>query len=70
MHDIITKNHLDRFFPKGDPFLDNVVERALDLERKPTNQLNTKDLAHLALYQPVLYCGKDQKPALDPKGSS
>jgi hypothetical protein len=58
MHDIITKSHLDRFFPVGDNFLDKVVERALDLEQKPTNQLDPKDLAHLALYQPVLYCGK------------
>ncbi|PWY74491.1 hypothetical protein BO94DRAFT_499922 [Aspergillus sclerotioniger CBS 115572] len=54
---IIKDNKLDNFFKPDDPFLKEVVERAVDLDRtSPSNVLDPKDLAHLALYQPVLYC--------------
>ncbi|RAL03313.1 ankyrin repeat protein [Aspergillus ibericus CBS 121593] len=57
MRQIIKDNNLNKFFQEGDPFLEDVVERAVDLDRtNPSNVLDPKDLTHLALYQPVLYC--------------
>ena len=56
---IIKENNLGNFFREDDPFLENVVERAVNLDRtNPSNVLEPKDLIHLALYQPILYCGK------------
>lgn len=57
MRDIINKSQLDRFFPEDDPFLHALINRAIALERVPGNMLNAKDLAHLALYRLVFYCG-------------
>ncbi|KAK1147882.1 hypothetical protein N8T08_000397 [Aspergillus melleus] len=57
MRGIIKENNLDKFFREDDPFLENVVERAVNLDRtNPSNVLEPKDLIHLALYQPILYC--------------
>ncbi|KAJ5737651.1 uncharacterized protein N7483_002776 [Penicillium malachiteum] len=57
MNEVIKEYDLDRFFPKGDPFLGKLVERAVNLDQtNPSNSLDPKDLTHLALYQPVLYC--------------
>ncbi|KAJ5400296.1 hypothetical protein N7465_010785 [Penicillium sp. CMV-2018d] len=57
MNEIIKENSLDQFFPKGDPFLEKVVERAVNLDQtNPSNTLDPNDLTRLALYQPVLYC--------------
>ncbi|KAM3548706.1 hypothetical protein MY1884_009067 [Beauveria asiatica] len=55
MRDIINKSQLDRFFPKDDPFLHALINRAIALERVPGYMLNAKDLAHLALYRLVFY---------------
>ena len=52
------KHNLEKFFPRDSPFIETVVEKAVDLDRAPGNLVNVKDLAHLAFYQPVLYCGK------------
>ncbi|KAL2857466.1 hypothetical protein BJX68DRAFT_263032 [Aspergillus pseudodeflectus] len=57
MHGIIKETNLGRFFPDDNPFLEKLVDRAVDLEQNdPTNSLPTTDLCRLALYQPVLYC--------------
>ncbi|KAM3546818.1 hypothetical protein ARSEF1564_000394 [Beauveria bassiana] len=53
---VVSDNKLDRFFPRYSTFLDNVINGAVRLDRDPTNLLNAKDLAHLALYKPILYC--------------
>lgn len=57
MRDFILEKDLNRFFPPDDPFLQEVVERAVNLRADPDNSLDVHDLARLALYQPVLYCG-------------
>ncbi|PYI11656.1 hypothetical protein BO78DRAFT_425578 [Aspergillus sclerotiicarbonarius CBS 121057] len=56
MENIIKNNHLAEFFQKDDSFLEDVVNKAVDLNRDPDNLLDVKDLVHLAFYQPVLYC--------------
>ncbi|KAE8327130.1 hypothetical protein BDV39DRAFT_193046 [Aspergillus sergii] len=56
MNNIIEEKNLNRFFPKDNPFLEKVVDRAVNLNRDPSNTLNPNDLTHLALYQPILYC--------------
>ncbi|KAB8254988.1 hypothetical protein BDV32DRAFT_131471 [Aspergillus pseudonomiae] len=56
MNKIIEDKGLNRFFPKDNPFLEKVVDRAVNLNRDPTNTLDPNDLTHLALYQPILYC--------------
>jgi hypothetical protein len=57
---------LDKFFPSGDPFLNEVAENAAKLKNDPNNLLKQpsqiQDLSNLALYQPVLYCGKSNQP--------
>ncbi|EFR05211.1 hypothetical protein MGYG_08225 [Nannizzia gypsea CBS 118893] len=54
--EFIKENKLNEFFPPNDPFLQTVVDKATELEASPDNTLDTKDLARLALYQPVMYC--------------
>lgn len=53
---------LEKFFPPGDPYVDQVAEKAAQLKDDPKNLLNSPAqidaLAKLALYQPILYCGK------------
>lgn len=60
---------LDRFFPPGDPYLQQVADKAFALKNDPKNLLNTPrqidHLAKLALYQPILYCGTYQTPIID-----
>ncbi|KAL3459399.1 hypothetical protein BJX64DRAFT_201609 [Aspergillus heterothallicus] len=56
MHDIIKETNLERFFPEDNPFLERLVDQAVDLEQNdPSNSLTITDLCRLALYQPVLY---------------
>lgn len=58
----MAKNGLDDFFPPGDPFIEKVAAKAVEVKNDPSNKLNTpdqiRDLTTLALYQPVLYCGE------------
>ncbi|GKZ76484.1 hypothetical protein AnigIFM56816_006750 [Aspergillus niger] len=56
MGDIVKEHNLEKFFPRDSPFIETVVEKAVDLNRAPGNLVDVKDLAHLAFYQPVLYC--------------
>ncbi|XWX01589.1 hypothetical protein V2A60_009617 [Cordyceps javanica] len=56
IRDFISEKRLEYFFPIYSTFLDNVVNGAVKLDRDPNNLLNTKDLARLALYKPILYC--------------
>ncbi|TQW02492.1 ankyrin repeat protein [Cordyceps javanica] len=56
IRDFISEKRLEYFFPRYSAFLDNVVNGAVRLDRDPNNLLNTKDLARLALYKPILYC--------------
>ncbi|GKZ61332.1 hypothetical protein AnigIFM49718_008042 [Aspergillus niger] len=58
MGDIVKEHNLEKFFPRDSPFIETVVEKAVDLNRAPGNLVDVKDLAHLAFYQPVLYCGE------------
>ncbi|KAK2882523.1 hypothetical protein FQN49_000249 [Arthroderma sp. PD_2] len=62
--DFIKENNLNKFFPPNDPFLQTVVDRAVDLDANPDNTLDTKDLTRLALYQPVLYCEIDDSSSM------
>jgi hypothetical protein len=57
MRDYIDETNLSRFFPPGNQFLEQVVEKAVELDAYPNNNLDVRDLTRLALYQPVLYCG-------------
>ncbi|KAI1174355.1 hypothetical protein F4777DRAFT_386245 [Nemania sp. FL0916] len=56
----IKKGGLDRFYPDGDPYPQQVAQKAESLINDPSNLLNTPlqvdGLAKLALYQPILYC--------------
>ena len=58
----VEKNGLDDFFQPGNPFLEKLAAKAVELKNDPNNVLKTpdqiRDLTTLALYQPVLYCGK------------
>ncbi|KAL2825953.1 hypothetical protein BDW59DRAFT_161332 [Aspergillus cavernicola] len=51
---------LDRFFPPGNTYIEEVAKKAALLKDDPNNLLNSPEqlrgLATLALYQPVLYC--------------
>ncbi|KAI1631601.1 hypothetical protein F4809DRAFT_657658 [Biscogniauxia mediterranea] len=61
---------LERFFPPGDPYVQQVAEKAASLKDDPSNLLNTPRqiscLATLALYQPVLYC--DDSESMNKEG--
>ncbi|KAF3195323.1 hypothetical protein TWF225_003724 [Orbilia oligospora] len=52
----VEDSKLGRFFPPKSTFIKNVVDKAVSLGRNPSNSLDTKDLARMALYQPVIYC--------------
>ncbi|KAF3103810.1 hypothetical protein TWF706_004844 [Orbilia oligospora] len=52
----VEDSKLGRFFPPKSTFIKNVVDKAVSLGRDPSNSLDTKDLARMALYQPVIYC--------------
>ena len=58
----VAKNGLDKFFPPGNKYIDEVATKAVALKDDPSNPLSEvdeiQDLAKLAMYQPVLYCGK------------
>lgn len=56
---------LGRFYPPGDPYPQQVADKAFALKNDPTNLLNqprqVDAMAKLALYQPILYCGTCQR---------
>lgn len=58
----VAKSGLDKFFPPGDKYIDELAAKAVKLKDDPSNPLSEGDeiqgLTNLALYQPVLYCGK------------
>ncbi|KAK6543445.1 hypothetical protein TWF694_000192 [Orbilia ellipsospora] len=56
MKDFVKDSNLREFFPEKDPFIDSVINKAAMLGRNPENSTDPKDLAKLALYQPVIYC--------------
>lgn len=62
MMKFINDTGLDYFFEEGDPFLQIVANKAVELQGKTENQLRTEqdiqDITKLALYQPVFYCGE------------
>lgn len=53
---------LSSFFAPGNDFFQKVAEKAVELKDDPKNHLKApdqiSDLTRLALYQPILYCGK------------
>ncbi|KAH6849642.1 ankyrin repeat protein [Chaetomium sp. MPI-CAGE-AT-0009] len=60
LNEAVKSGGLERFFPPGDQYLEDVAKRAAELKKDPTNLLNDpsqiQGLADLALYQTVLYC--------------
>ncbi|KAJ6031364.1 hypothetical protein N7540_002096 [Penicillium herquei] len=57
MKQFITAKKLHKFFPDGNSFLKQVVQRALDLEKShPSNSLSPRYLSALAFYQLIIYC--------------
>lgn len=64
IEDFVTHQNpeLSAFFAPGNDFFQKVAEKAVELKDDPNNHLKTpdqiKDLTRLALYQPILYCGK------------
>ncbi|KAI0870919.1 hypothetical protein GGS24DRAFT_85898 [Hypoxylon argillaceum] len=56
----IKRGGLERFYPPGDPYPQQVADKAFQLKNDPKNLLNeprqVDGLAKLALYQPILYC--------------
>lgn len=60
----IDENGLSRFFPPGDTYLGDIAKKAAELANDPNNSLKEppqlRGLAHLALYQPVIYCGESR----------
>ncbi|TGJ84332.1 hypothetical protein E0Z10_g4427 [Xylaria hypoxylon] len=57
---MVARGGLEKFFPPGNPYVQQVAEKAAELRNDPNNLLNSPAqidaLAKLALYQPVLYC--------------
>ncbi|KAI1827258.1 hypothetical protein F4861DRAFT_529321 [Xylaria intraflava] len=60
LENAVKRGGLERFFPAGDPYIQQVAEKAFKLKNDPSNLLNSPaqvdGLAKLALYQPILYC--------------
>ncbi|KAJ8108355.1 hypothetical protein ONZ43_g6451 [Nemania bipapillata] len=60
LDNMVKRGGLEKFFPPGDPYVDQVAEKAAQLKDDPNNLLNSPAqidaLAKLALYQPILYC--------------
>ncbi|KAJ0417681.1 hypothetical protein BJY00DRAFT_315629 [Aspergillus carlsbadensis] len=60
LDDIVKDDGLGDFFPPGNTYPEEVAKKAAELKNDPNNPLNSpeqlKDLATLALYQPVIYC--------------
>ncbi|KAI1196994.1 hypothetical protein F5X97DRAFT_324918 [Nemania serpens] len=56
----IEKGGLGRFYPPGDPYPQQVADKAFEIKNDPNNPLNeprqVDAMAKMALYQPVLYC--------------
>ncbi|KAI0509081.1 hypothetical protein F5B22DRAFT_618402 [Xylaria bambusicola] len=60
LENMVARGGLERFFPPGDPYVQQVADKAAELKNDPNNLLNSPAqidaLAKLALYQPILYC--------------
>ncbi|KAF5859840.1 hypothetical protein ETB97_002392 [Aspergillus alliaceus] len=60
INNIIQQSNLEDFYPPGDPYVEQVASKAVELKNNPKNTLRSGDqickLARIALYQPVLYC--------------
>ncbi|KAI1819883.1 hypothetical protein F4861DRAFT_106769 [Xylaria intraflava] len=60
LSNMVERGGLSKFFPPGDPYVQQVAEKAAELANDPKNLLNSPAqidaLSKLALYQPVLYC--------------
>ncbi|KAL2846033.1 hypothetical protein BJX68DRAFT_268890 [Aspergillus pseudodeflectus] len=60
VNDTVKDNGLGDFFPLGNTYPEEVAKKAAELKNDPNNPLKSpeqlKDLATLALYQPVIYC--------------
>lgn len=58
----IESPELSAFFKPKNDFFQKVAEKAVELKEDPNNHLKApsqiSDLTRLALYQPILYCGK------------
>ncbi|KAI1160393.1 hypothetical protein F5B18DRAFT_632744 [Nemania serpens] len=60
LENMVSRGGLEKFFPPGDPYVQQVADKAAGLKNDPKNLLNSPAqidaLAKLALYQPILYC--------------
>ncbi|KAI8627918.1 hypothetical protein F5Y19DRAFT_440392 [Xylariaceae sp. FL1651] len=60
LDNMVARGGLEKFFPPGNTYLQEVANQAVALKSDPNNLLNSPAqldaLAKLALYQPVLYC--------------
>ncbi|PGG97209.1 hypothetical protein AJ79_09292 [Helicocarpus griseus UAMH5409] len=61
---IIGESGLEDFFPPGDTYVQQVAEKAVELKNDARNTLNSdsqmRDLARIALYQPILFLDDSQ----------
>ncbi|KAF5598150.1 ankyrin repeat [Fusarium pseudoanthophilum] len=71
----VEDSDLGQFFAPGNPYLQKVAEKAIELQNDPSNHLKEpeqmKGLVKLALYQPIFYCddsGSMQANVLDADG--
>ncbi|RBQ65262.1 hypothetical protein FVER14953_00245 [Fusarium verticillioides] len=71
----VEDSDLGQFFAPGNPYLQKVAEKAIELQNDPRNHLKEpeqmKGLVKLALYQPIFYCddsGSMQANVLDADG--
>jgi hypothetical protein len=62
INEFLKETQMNDFFAEDDDFLDQVAKKAIKLKTDPSTTLkrpeDIKNLTRLALYQPVLYCGK------------
>jgi hypothetical protein len=67
--DFLVDTKMDDFFPKNDPFLKTLLEKAAQLKENPNTSFksdeNIKDLTKLSLYQPVIFCDDSGSMRLD-----
>lgn len=62
LHKLIKKKGLEDFYPEGNEYVAKVAENAFKILNDSTipgaTPKNVTIMSHLALYQPILYCGK------------
>lgn len=69
INEFLKETQMNDFFAEDDDFLDQVAEKAVKLKTDPSTLLkrpdDIKNLARLALYQPVIYCDDSESMQRD-----